>query len=249
MTKHLLLLLLISILISNSSCEHQKTDNQKENSTDTTIKEAPKNSETPAPEPTKTASDFVPEDFVLFEKVLGDLNKDGEEDCVLIIKGTDTTKFVQDEYQGELDRNRRGVIVLFQKEGAYEVASKNYDCFSSEVEDGGVYFPPELSVEIDKGKLYFHYGHGRYGYWKYTFRYQEDDFKLIGFDLNENHGPVMHYSHSFNFLTGKKQIRENTNFYTETPDIEVIKETWEDIGKKALQNLSSIEDFDDLYFE
>ena len=91
MTKHLLLLLLISILISNSSCEHQKTDNQKENSTDTTIKEAPKNSETPAPEPTKTASDFVPEDFVLFEKVLGDLNKDGEEDCVLTVSYTHLT--------------------------------------------------------------------------------------------------------------------------------------------------------------
>src|SRR6187402_2481047 len=87
----------------------------------------------------KKLSDFLPEGYVNFEKVNGDLNKDGIEDIVLIIKGTDKSKIIKDKYRGELDRNRRGIIILFNKKDHYELASKNYDCFSSENEDGGVY--------------------------------------------------------------------------------------------------------------
>ena len=87
-------------------------------------------------------SDYLPKGYVIFEKIIGDLNKDGIEDCVLIIKGTDTSKIITDEYRGKLDRNRRGIIVLFNKKDHYELAVKNYNCFSSENEDGGVYFAP-----------------------------------------------------------------------------------------------------------
>ena len=130
----------------------------------------------------KKPKDFIPKGYVLFEKITGDLNKDGLDDCVLIIKGTDKSKIITDQYQGKLDRNRRGVIILFSRKDHYELALKNYNCLSSENEDGGIYFPPELSVEIIKGNLFFHYGHGRYGYWKYNFRYQNSDFELIGYD-------------------------------------------------------------------
>ena len=83
------------------------------------------------------------------------LNKDGLEDCALIIKGPDKSKIVKDESRGELDRNRRGIIVLLQKNEGYELAVKNYDCFSSENEDGGVYFAPDLGVEITKRKTFY----------------------------------------------------------------------------------------------
>ena len=126
--------------------------------------------------------DFLPKGYVVFEKIYGDLNNDRIDDCVLIIKGTDTNQITIDEYLGRLDRNRRGIIILFNKNGHYELALKNYHCFSSENEDGGVYFPPELSFEIKNGNLSAHYAHGRYGYWKYTFRFQRSDFDLIGYD-------------------------------------------------------------------
>ncbi|BAV07409.1 hypothetical protein FLA_3434 [Filimonas lacunae] len=58
----------------------------------------------------KNPADFVPKGYVFFEKVTGDLDKDSLEDCVLIIKGTDKSRFVNDEYRGKLDRNRRGVM-------------------------------------------------------------------------------------------------------------------------------------------
>ena len=102
----------------------------------------------------------------------GDLNKDGFEDCVLVIKKKDSANVVMNRFDKKVDRNRRGIIVLFKKERGYELADKSLDCFSSENEDGGVYFPPELWIEIKNNKLYVHYGHGRYGYWEYTFRFQ-----------------------------------------------------------------------------
>jgi hypothetical protein len=192
----------------------------------------------------KEPSNFLPKGYVIFERVTGDLNEDGTEDCILIIKGTDTSKIVTDEYRGKLDRNRRGIIVLFNRKDHYELAVRNYDCFSSENEDGGVYFPPELFIQIVKGNLSIHYGHGRYGYWKYTFRFQNSDFELIGYDASEG-GVVTDNETSINFLTKKKQEKVNTNENAQGGD-EVFKETWKEINVNSLLKLSEVKDFDDL---
>lgn len=197
----------------------------------------------------KNPADFVSKDLIIFDKISGDLNNDGQDDCILITKGTDSNRVVLDEYFGEMDRNRRGIVVLFKDGNNYELVTKNDNCFSSENEDGGVYFPPELSVEVKKGKLFVNYAHGRYGSWKYTFRHQDNDFKLIGYDQTDTQGPIMHYSYSYNFLTKKKQTKENINFYSEHPEDEDIKETWEDLKKSELISLSAIKDFDDLDFD
>ncbi len=37
----------------------------------------------------KDLSGYLSEGFIIFEKVYGDLNNDGLEDCVIITKGTD----------------------------------------------------------------------------------------------------------------------------------------------------------------
>lgn len=195
----------------------------------------------------KKTSHFIPKGFVLFEKINGDLDKDGVEDCVLIIKATDKSKFIKDENRGELDRKRRGIIVLLNKKDHYELVAKNYTCFSSENEDGGVYFPPDLSIFIEKGNLIMHYGHGRYGYWKYTFRYKNADFDLIGYD-NSNGGAVISNETSINFLTKKKLIKENINKNDEGGE-EIFKETWKNIKQNPLIKLSKINDFDELYLE
>lgn len=209
----------------------------------------------------KDPNDFIPEGYVIhtyeggsfsegWNEIKGDLNKDGLEDRVLIIKGTDKSKIIVDEYRGELDRNRRGIIVLLNKGDHYQCVSKNYNCFSSENEDGGIYFAPELDVYINNGNLNIYYGHGRYGYWSYTFRYQNNAIELIGFDLHSSHGPVPQYEVSINFMTKKKLIRDNLNKdnlgdeYTEK-----YKETWKRINFKELIKLSEIEDFDALDFD
>ena len=125
---------------------------------------------------------YIPAKYVLFEAIQGDLNNDGIQDLVLIVKATDPTQWVNHEYRGKLDRNRRGMIVLLKEKGAYKKLTQNLSAFSSENEEGGVYFAPELWLEINKGLLNVHYGHGRYGYWNYSFRLQNQDLRLIGYD-------------------------------------------------------------------
>ncbi|WP_226294349.1 hypothetical protein [Aquimarina algicola] len=190
-------------------------------------------------------SDFIPKEYIEFEKYFGDLNKDGLEDCVLITKKTDPVNIVTNRFDKKVDRNRRGIIVLFKNEKGYQIADKNYNCFSSENEDGGVYFPPELWIEIKNNKLFVHYGHGRYGYWKYTFRFQNSNFELIGYDASSNHGPIVNEITSINFLTKKKLIKENINDNDEGGE-EKFKETWSTITIENLIKLSEIKDFDEL---
>ncbi|MBQ4915311.1 hypothetical protein J8L85_12735 [Maribacter sp. MMG018] len=189
--------------------------------------------------------DFIPKGYIEFETYFGDLNNDGQEDCVLLIKKTDTNNVVKNRFDKMVDRNRRGIIVLFKSKDRYRLADKNYDCFSPENEDGGVYFPPELSIEIRDEKLYIHYAHGRYGYWTYTFRYQNENFELIGYDSSSNRGPIITKETSINFLTKKKLTKENTNENAEGGD-EIFKETWNTIEIEKLLKLSKIKDFDEL---
>jgi hypothetical protein len=188
---------------------------------------------------------FLPKGYVVFEKLNGDLNKDGTIDCVLIIKGTDKSKFVTEEYRGTIDRNRRGIIALFKNNNQYKLALKNYNCFSSENENGGVYFAPDLTVEIKKGKLYIHYGHGRYGYWKYTFKFLKNTFQLIGYDQSSNKGPMVESKKSINFLTKIKQLKVNTNMNADFQE-EIFKTTYKKIKINQLMEFSKIKDFDDL---
>lgn len=195
-------------------------------------------------EPKRNISYFLPKGYVISAKINGDLNRDGLEDCVFIIKATDKSNIVTDEDRGKPDRNRRGIMVLFNRKDHYELAVKNYDCFSSENEDGGIYFAPELSVKIQRGNLYIHYGHGRYGYWQYTFRFQNSYFDLIGYD-ESNGGVVINSEMSINFLTKKQQVKVNTNENAKGSD-EVFKETWKNINITRLIKLSEIKNFDEL---
>lgn len=239
----------ILITFFNTGCGESKSNNTKEpvgGNKDLAIADAPEK-EAPPVVLKQNPQAYIPKGMVLFDKVSGDLNKDGISDLVLMIKGTDKNNFVQDEYQGELDRNRRGILVLLKHREGYELVSQNLDCFSSENEDGGVYYAPELSLDIRKGNLFVEYRHGRYGYWMYNFRYQNGDLELIGYDLTSTHGPVINRITSINFVTKRKQEKVNTDELAE-PEEEVFKETWKDIKLDKMIKLSEIKDFDDLYF-
>lgn len=194
---------------------------------------------------TNRVEDFIPQGYILYEKVFGDFNKDNQEDCILIIKGTSKDNFEINRFDEVVDRNRRGIIILFKNESDYQKVTVNLSCFSSENEDGGVYYAPELSFDVKKENLIIHYSHGRYGFWSYTFRYQDSKFKLIGYDSSSNFGPVVNSETSINFLTKKKLVRENINENAEVGD-EVFKETWSKIKIDKLLNLSEIKNFDDL---
>lgn len=191
---------------------------------------------------------YIPARYTLFDSVHGDLNKDGIQDTVLIVKAVDPKQVVRNRFEDIVDRNRRGIIVLLGQKNktTYQILVKNLDCFSSDQEEGGVYFAPELYPEIKKGLLELNYGHGRYGYWGYKFRIEQNDMRLIGYDHSSNRGPMVESFTSLNFITAKKRYKDNINKH-EPEKTERFKETWSSI-KVAPIYLSKIKDFDELNF-
>ena len=188
---------------------------------------------------------FVPKGYSLFQQYKGDLNKDGKPDVVLMIKGTEKSKWVDDECRGRLDRNRRGLIILFKRKNGYEQILRNDTCFSSENEDGGIADAPELELEISKNTLQIYYAHGRYGYWNYIFRYQNNDFELIGYYHNRCIRYVTYYNLDINFSTRTRVYEENLNVDDNEKE-EHYKVTKSKIKRRKLIKLSEIADIDKL---
>lgn len=197
------------------------------------------------PKTANSPNEFIPSGYVVSDEIRGDLNKDNQEDYVFIIKGTDKKNIVTDEYRGQVDRNPRGIIIAIKNNDKYELALENRHCFSSENEDGGVYFAPELGIFIKKGNLLVHYFHGRYGYQEYKFRYQYSDFELIGYDSSQSNGPVEESFTSINFLTKKMLVKVNVNQNAESGD-EIFKENWKSFSLSKPIKLRDIVLFDNL---
>lgn len=200
------------------------------------------------PKTATSSAALIPAGYVVFQKIQGDLNKDNQIDDILIIKDTKKSNFEINRFGEKVDRNPRGIIIAFKNQDQYELVLENRNCFSSENEDGGVYFAPELNVEANKGNLLIHYGHGRYGYWSYIFRYQNADFELIGYDSSQNRGPTVERSTSINLSTQKMRIRENLNPTAEGGD-EKFKETWKKFTLPKPIKLREITGFDDFQIE
>ena len=193
----------------------------------------------------KDPKEFVPNGYTLFQQYKGDLNKDGKPDVVLMIKGTEESKWVDDEYRGRLDRNRRGLIILFKRKNGYEQILRNDTCFSSENEDGGIYDAPELELYIIKNTLHIYFAHGRYGCWNYIFRYQNNDFELIGYNHNRCIRCVTYYNLDINFSTRTRVYEENLNADDDEKE-ERFKVTKSKIKRRKLIKLSEIADIDKL---
>lgn len=191
---------------------------------------------------------FIPKGYELVSITNGDLNNDKTIDCVLLVQATNPANWVVDYYGKKVNRNRRGLIVLFAINGTYVLSAKNLTCFSSAEEEGGNYMPPDLGIEIKKSKLYIGYAHGRYGYWEYCFRWQASNFVLIGYEGSSNRGPIVEAATSINFLTNKTEIRKNTML--ESLDGEGIFEVqYLDRKPRPLLKLTDIKDFDELEIE
>lgn len=193
----------------------------------------------------KSIATSIPNGYVLSERIQGDLNGDKIKDNVLIIKGTDKTSIIKNEAGETLDKNRRGIIIALSSNGGHQVVLTKAECFSSENEDGGGYFAPELFVEIKNGVLKINYLHGRYGAWSYTFRFQNSSFELIGFDSSENRGPVILRTTSINLSTNKVQTKVNMNPDSESGE-EKFKSTLNRFQPIKAVKLSEIDDFDNL---
>jgi len=171
----------------------------------------------------------IPAGYRLFEEMHGDLNGDGADDYVLIIKGTDKKNI-----NGEIDRNRRGVMIFFSKGNDYKLVLESRGCLASENENNSVY----ISFEIKKGNLYINYEDNAPRYivrYIYTFRYRNSEFELIGYDYSDENS-----ERSINFPAKKMSDRIRNGASGK------FKETWTNLATKEpilLRKIVKLEDY------
>jgi uncharacterized protein (TIGR02145 family) len=187
----------------------------------------------------KESADLVPAGYTIYEEIKGDLNKDGLDDIVLII-------------DGDSEGSRSGIIIAFNTGDHYDIALKNFSCFSYEdIEFGKCGSPNRMGVSIKKDVLVIDYSDGCAGthyHETYKFRHQNTGFEMIGYDfVAEEYSegedrPIILRTTSVNFLSKKMHTKTNksSNGKKNTFD-----EVWNDIAIREPIALRSIVTFYD----
>lgn len=204
----------------------------------------------------KDVKDFVPKGWKIFKQAEGDLNKDKKNDVVLIIEDTNSANIFKNESLGnpEINLNLRYLLILFKTEKGYELkeinktflpteGSEDTPCLSDPLMDGG--------IEIKNGAIVLALNYWlSCGSWytstnTYTFRYQKNEFELIGFDSQEFHRASGEMSSvSINFSTKKMSITSGGNMFGEDSDGNEIKSEekteWKTFKLDKLKNLKTL---------
>ena len=159
--------------------------------------------------------DFVPKNWKIIGKAIGDLNGDKIADSTIIVKGSDAKFLNKNDGLGnpEYDTNPRMLIVLFKNavENRYEVAEQSNSFIL--IPDSPTMTEPFKSVKIKNGALWLDfeqwYSAGSWGTTEasYKFKYLNGEFVLIGADKTEsmrNTGATE--TRSYNFLTNRMSV-------------------------------------------
>ena len=191
----------------------------------------------------KKTADFVPSGWKIIGAAKGDLNSDKIPDAALAVIGTSAKfitkgKFIQLE---GFDSNPRMLIVLFGEKDGYKLAEKSDTMIAAA--NGPQMEEPFDSIEIKNGILQItQHIFMNAGGWStsshiYKFRFQKNEFALIGADYNSvrrNSGEVE--NRSYNFLTRKVRIETGSISNDKTKNrIRNFKPT----ETKTLRNFSS----------
>ena len=203
-----------------------------------------------------TYQSFIPKNWKILKKIQGDLNQDQQADMALIIEDTDPKNIIRNESLGssELNTNKRKLLILFKNNQGYRlVATNTYLPTEGDIESPCLADPigENDPLEIKNGllKVNLHYWLSC-GSWyvtnhSYTFRYQDQAFKLIGYDQNDFHrASGESTAQSINFLTGKIKSTSGENEFSEKHQPIEIK--WSKLKKHYSLQLEQVK-FNEYY--
>ncbi|NLK56579.1 MAG: hypothetical protein GX292_03390, partial [Bacteroidales bacterium] len=185
----------------------------------------------------KDVESFIPKDWTLLDSVQGDLNKDNCKDLVLVIQHKDS---VQLDENSELTQPRMLLILFYNKaKNLYNLAEKSESFILPH--DDSYMTDPYVGMSIsNKGVLTIEFEFfatmGSYGSStsSYKFRYQNNEFALIGADDYYVHRATGEFGErSFNFLTKKLKVTEGHI------DSDKKKVVWRDLDIKELKTLKT----------
>ncbi len=185
---------------------------------------------------------FIPAGYDTLATATGDLNKDSVSDVAMVLfnklEDSDDSKMDPDSLPARL------LIILFKKGNQYSLAGKSDSAILCKG-CGGVMGDPFAGIYIKRGVLVIDHFGGSAWKWSYThrFRYQDNDFFLIGKTSNSFWGVKMCDKlkdfagtdfEDINYVTGqfeKKKISEECKLLVNQK------------GKAAKQPLKKLEGF------
>ncbi len=191
-----------------------------------------------------TLKSIIPNSWNILDSKTGDLNQDGISDLVFVIQNTDKSNIRLNNGLGNntIDLNPRILGVYFgDKSGKFtkRLVSKDFII----LRDSPTMDEPFEGISITKKgvlNINFRFWYSA-GTWtmsnhKYKFRFQGNEFALIGYDSNEAHratGETTDYS--INFLSKKMKITKGNFSKDESDSIE-----WKKFNLKKLMTIRTI---------
>lgn len=216
----------------------------------------------PVPSPTypvlkasaPTASGFVPKGWKIESKKMGDLNKDGADDLVLVLRETNPVNILANTGMGVsvLDTNPRMLVVAFQEPLAqsYTLVLENHTLIPRHViptiddplaEDG---------ISIARGSLRVHlHAWASAGSWStsetiYTFRYDGKCMQVIGYDRDwRSRGTGATEIISVNYLTSRVKTIKRVSPEAQA---ETLQDTLKPATRLCLADIGDGLDFEPL---
>jgi hypothetical protein len=155
--------------------------------------------------------DFVPTGWTILDSATGDLNNDNHYDAAVILQRIDSTLIIEkeDDFEDSVVTQPRILIILFKNitNNQFDLVKQNNTFILTH--DNPFIDDPYRSISIKKGILQIDfYWYPTSGNWfnttAYKFRYQNNNFFLIGADYEESNKASHDFNrHSYNFLVGK----------------------------------------------
>lgn len=182
------------------------------------------------PSTAASAADFtawVPAGWTLTHTVIGDLDRNGQDDAVLVLQQADPAKLKPNSNFGpsELNLNPRHLVVLRQTASCYQKVLETdrflptehdaeNSCLADPLEEGGI----SIARGLLKVDLHYWRSCGSYGvtHRTFSFRYDKPRWRLIGLDMWDfmrNSGERNEVS--LNYLTGKQKNTTGLNEFAD----------------------------------
>lgn len=191
---------------------------------------------------------FLPLQWRMELKQSGDLNGDGRDDVVLVLRAVDPGNIIDMREQGgpeNYDTNPRILMVAFANAaGGYDLAMENHTLIGRTTEPSaqdpldpnGV---QAGGVAIKNGTLQVTLGYfgGNMGHLTYTFRFQNAGFRLIGYDSIDVERSQGTFSQvSVNYVT--RRMSRSVGKISDDGD----KATWTKLPAKPLLTIEQVGD-------
>lgn len=190
----------------------------------------------------KDINSFIPNGWTLLDSTQGDLNKDNHNDLVIIIQHKDSVTIIKNDfdYNDTVLTQPRILIILFHNQtiNQYQLLAQSNSFILNH--DKPNMDEPYQDISISNGvlKIDFHIFMNMGGWGmsnnSYKFRYQDNQFVLIGADYNSvNRGSGETEERSYNFMTKKVKVA------TGTIESDKQKIVWRTIDLKELKTIKT----------